>query len=109
VEAIPREVLICPDEKGEEPFTDWLRTIKDPKTIAIIQKRIARLADGNFGDVEPVGEGVSELRIDYGPGFRVYFGQFGHEVHIISGGRKKTQQADIKSAIDFWGEYEKES
>ena len=43
------------------------------------------------------------------PGFRVYFGQFGHEVHIISGGRKKTQQADIKSAIDFWGEYEKES
>jgi putative addiction module killer protein len=109
VEVIPREVLICPDEKGEEPFTVWLETIKDAKTVAIILKRIERVAGGNFGDVEPVGEGVSELKIDYGPGFRVYLGQIGNEVHIISGGRKKTQTADIQSAIAFWGEYEKES
>ena len=92
MEVIPREVLICPDEKGEEPFTVWLETIKDAKTVAIILKRIERVAGGNFGDVEPVGEGVSELKIDYGPGFRVYLGQIETKFTSLAAVERKRRQ-----------------
>jgi putative addiction module killer protein len=105
LEATPPEIQICQDEKGREPFGLWLDTLKDAKTEAVILKRIERIAGGNFGDVEPIGEGVSELRIDFGPGYRVYFGQIGKEVHIISGGNKKTQQSDIKAAKEYWSNY----
>lgn len=65
-----------------------------------MQARIERLALGNFGDVKPVGEGVSELRIDYGPGYRVYFKKRGQEVIVLlAGGEKTTQAADIKTAL----------
>lgn len=107
MEATPREIVLCATDEGKEPFTDWLNTIRDAKTTAIILKRIGRVEDGNFGDVEPVGEGVSELRIDFGPGLRVYFGQIGTKVHIISGGTKATQVADIKAAKKFWSDYAK--
>ena len=107
MEAIPREIVLCATDEGNEPFTEWLNTIKDAKTTAIILKRIGRVGDGNFGDVEPVGEGVSELKIDFGPGYRVYFGQIAYEVHIISGGKKDTQAADIKAAKIFWSNYAK--
>jgi putative addiction module killer protein len=65
-----------------------------------LQVRIERLASGNPGDVEPVGEGVSELRIDYGPGYRVYFKQRGRELIILlAGGDKSTQAKDIRTAL----------
>jgi putative addiction module killer protein len=105
LDATPRNVVICQDANGGEPFTDWLDGIRDAKTCAVILKRIGRIEYGNFGDVEPIGEGVSELKIDFGPGYRVYFGQIGNEVHIISGGTKKTQQNDIKAAKKFWSDY----
>jgi putative addiction module killer protein len=105
LEAIPREILICQDEKGRESFSLWLDLLKDAKTEAVILKRIERIAGGNFGDVESVGGGVSELKIDFGPGYRVYFGQIGKEVHIISGGNKKTQQSDINAAKEYWSNY----
>ena len=83
-----------------EAFAQWLDGLRDLRARARIQVRIERLAAGNAGDVEPVGEGVSELRIDYGPGYRVYFKKHGREVIILlAGGDKRTQSADIKTAL----------
>jgi putative addiction module killer protein len=82
-----------------EVFSTWLRKPRDLQALARIQIRIRRLSLGNFGDVKPVGEGVSELRIDYGPGYRVYFHQTGSVlVLLLVGGTKKTQNADIAKA-----------
>ncbi len=78
---------------------NWLKRLRDLKAIARIQVRIDRLALGNPGDVKPVGEGISELRIDYGPGYRIYFSQRGSIfVILLCGGDKKTQDADIAKA-----------
>ena len=83
-----------------ETFAQWLDGLRDLRARARVQVRIERLAAGNAGDVEPVGEGVSELRIDYGPGYRVYFKKHGREVVILlAGGDKRTQSADIKTAL----------
>ena len=83
-----------------ETFAQWLDGLRDVRARARVQVRIERLAAGNAGDVEPVGEGVSELRIDYGPGYRVYFKRHGREVVILlAGGDKRTQSADIKTAL----------
>ena len=81
-------------------FVRWLDGLRDIKGRARIQARIERLAAGNPGDVEPVGEGVSEMRIDYGPGYRVYFRKRGRElVILLAGGDKSTQAKDIKVAL----------
>ena len=83
-----------------EAFAQWLDGLRDVRARARVQVRIERLAEGNAGDVEPVGEGVSELRIDYGPGYRVYFKKHGRAVLILlAGGDKRTQSADIKTAL----------
>jgi putative addiction module killer protein len=108
VEATPYEILLCRDKRGREPFTRWLSALKDAKSEAIVLKRIDRLAGGNFGDVKPLGEGLAELKIDYGPGYRVYFGQTEKQIFIISGGSKRTQQRDIQAAKQFWSEYAQE-
>lgn len=81
-------------------FAEWLDCLRDIRARARIQARIERLAAGNPGDVRSVGEGVSELRIDYGPGYRVYFKQTGRELIILlAGGDKSTQAKDIKAAL----------
>ncbi len=81
-------------------FARWLDGLLDLRARARVQARIERLAAGNPGDVEPVGEGVSELRINYGPGYRVYFKQRGRDLIILlAGGDKSTQSRDIKSAL----------
>ncbi len=83
-----------------EIFAKWLDGLPDIRARARILVRIERLAAGNPGDVKPVGEGVSELRIDYGPGYRVYYKQFGRAVVILlAGGDKRTQAKDIKTAL----------
>ena len=80
-------------------FSDWFRRLRDEKARSRILIRIRRLSLGNFGDVKPVGNGVSELRIDYGPGYRVYLQQRGSVlILLLAGGSKKTQQADIAKA-----------
>ena len=77
-------------------FSDWLRGLKDPVSRAIITRRIERVAAGNFGDVKPVGEGVNELKIDHGPGFRVYFVRRGEIlIVLLCGGDKASQARDI--------------
>ena len=83
-----------------EAFARWLDTLRDIQARARIQARIERLAAGNSGDVAPVGEGVSELRIDYGPGYRVYYKRRGRDLIILlAGGDKSTQAQDIKTAL----------
>ena len=85
-----------------EIFTKWFDSLKDRKARARIQARIDRVEMGNFGDVAPVGEGVSELRIFYGPGYRVYFVQRGSiMVILLSGGDKDSQQSDIAKAKEI--------
>ena len=81
-------------------FAGWLDSLRDVRARARIQVRIERLIAGNAGDVEPVGEGVSEMRVDYGPGYRVYFKRRGRElVILLAGGSKSSQAADIKTAL----------
>ena len=81
-------------------FADWLESLRDDLARARIQARILRLKAGNAGDAKPVGEGVSEMRIDHGPGYRLYFVRRGSELIILlAGGDKRTQAKDIKTAV----------
>ena len=83
-----------------ETFAKWIDDLNDMRARARVLVRIERLAAGNPGDVAPVGGGVSELRIDYGPGYRVYYKQFGESlVILLAGGDKQTQTKDIKTAL----------
>ena len=83
-----------------EAYARWLDGLRDIHARARVQVRVERLAAGNPGDVRPVGEGVSEMRIDYGPGYRVYYTQRGREVVVLlAGGDKRTQATDIKTAL----------
>lgn len=85
-----------------EHFARWMDRRKDPKAKAKVLVRISRLANGNPGDVKPVGKGVSEMRIPYGPGYRVYFFPQGdHLIILLAGGSKKTQSKDIQNAINL--------
>ncbi len=85
-----------------ERFRDWLEALRDNNARIRIAARIRRMESGNFGDVEPVGEGVSEMRIHYGPGYRVYFLQQGQEVVVLlCGGDKSRQDRDIARAKDM--------
>lgn len=85
--------------KQTEVFRKWRMKLKDERARALIASRLDRLAFGNPGDVKPVGQGVSELRIDYGPGYRVYFRRCGETIIVLlCGGVKRTQDLDIKAA-----------
>lgn len=87
-------------------FDSWLRKLKDREAKARILVRIARLGAGNPGDVKPVGDGVSEMRIDHGPGYRVYFKKQGDRIALLlCGGDKTTQQADIAQAKTIAGQW----
>lgn len=82
-----------------DTFDRWLRRLRDPQAKARIEMRIRRLSLGNAGDVQPIGDGLSEMRIDYGPGYRVYYKQQGSTlVILLCGGDKSTQQKDIAKA-----------
>jgi len=90
-------------------FDKWFIKLRDPQARQRILARIDRLVEGNPGDVKPAGEGISELRIDYGPGYRVYFKDTGKEIVILlCGGDKRTQEADIEKAKKIACLYEEE-
>lgn len=92
-----------------ETFRKWERKLKDRKAKALIAARVLRVANGLLGDVAPVGEGVSELRIHYDPGYRVYFRRRGEEIVILlCGGDKSTQDEDIRLAKRLADELENE-
>jgi len=106
VEAKPRVLLIFETGDGKLPFEEWLNKLRDLRTRAVIRKRLDRIGLGNLGDAKSVGKGVSELRIDVGPGYRVYFGEDkGVVVVLLCGGDKNTQERDIKRAQGYWQEY----
>jgi len=90
-------------------YDKWLKKLKDKIGKAIIRQRIDRLANDNPGDVEPIGEGCSELKIHFGPGYRVYFKDTGKEIIILlCGGDKSTQQKDIEKAKEIARNYKEE-
>src|SRR3989338_255679 len=94
------EVFRYQTEEGEEPLTEWLQSLRDNQAQAKIRVRLKRLEAGNFGDCDPVGEGVQELR--------VYFGRHGQTVVILlCGGSKKSQPADIKTAKEYWEDWKR--
>jgi len=102
------EILRYQAEDGHQPFTEWLESIHDKATQARIRIRLRRLEAGLFGDCEPVGEGVLELREHRGAGWRVYFGRHGRTaVILLTGGTKRTQSSDIKAAKAHWADWKR--
>ena len=105
-DAHPKEIELYVSPDGDCPFEDWLSKLRDMKARAKIRVRLDRLKLGNLGDCKSVGSGILELRVEYGPGYRVYFGQQGETlVILLCGGDKSSQTADIKNANNFWADY----
>lgn len=100
------EVRVYLTQDGKSPFETWLQKLRDTQARARIRLRLDRMRLGNLGDHKPVGEGVCELRIPYGPGYRVYFGREGQRVILLlCGGDKSSQSKDIESAKNYWADY----
>lgn len=99
------EVAAYETEEGRSPFVEWFDAL-DTQAALKVTTVIARIESGNLGDVKPVGQGVSERRITFGPGYRLYFGQDGKKlVVLLTGGTKKRQSKDIEQAQTFWADY----
>lgn len=93
-------------DAGKKPFSQWLHELSDLKARATIDLRIERMKMGNFGKCEPVGGGVFELKMDFGPGYRIYFSKIGNTiVLLLHAGTKKSQQRDIERAKKYWQDY----
>lgn len=110
MEARPREFRFYETATGRVPCRDWLDDIEknDKRLYGVLMNRLDRVEEGNFGHCDPVGEGVSELKIDDGPGYRIYFGEDGDFVVLLMGdikGTKKTQTKNIKRAKTLWKDY----
>ena len=103
----PKRVIIYATLGGKEPFTDWLNQLRDVMARKRILIRVSRLLQkGNYGDCKLIGEGVSELRMFFGSGYRVYFGERGNDlVVLLCGGDKSSQSKDIEKAKKYWQEY----
>lgn len=100
-----RNLEIYQTRRGREPFIEWYDALKDIRTQARIRNRLRRVEAGNLGDCKPVGAGVSELRLDFGSGYRVYFGEVGDTLILLCGGDKSTQDRDINRAQEYFAEY----
>ena len=107
IEAYPKEIRIYATTDGRMPYTEWSRGL-DPEARARIQIRLDNVRRGNLGHRKSVGKGVTELKVDYGPGYRIYIGQQGKRVIVLlGGGDKRRQQRDIEQAQDYWADYKK--
>jgi putative addiction module killer protein len=105
MEPSPRRLRIyeSPDERC--PFEAWMDGLRDIRVPTIISNRLDRVEMGNLGDHKPVGDGVFELVFDFGPGYRVYYGEDGDTVVLLLGGEKKSQSQDIVKAKEYWRDY----
>jgi putative addiction module killer protein len=109
MEARPRRILKYVTESGRCPFDEWLEGLRDKRTQATISNRLIRVAQGNFGLCRKLDGGVQELKVDFGPGFRVYFAEDGDTIVVLlCGGDKSTQSKDIEKAKQYWADYLKE-
>jgi putative addiction module killer protein len=98
-------VIECLNAQGKSPFSEWFHSL-DPQAAAIVTVAIERLSEGNSSRVKPIGEGAAEIRIDRGPGYRIYFGWDGKTlVVLLGGGTKRRQQRDIADALELWRLY----
>jgi len=105
-DATPRFVFPYEAKSGHTPFTEWVDSFGDESAIgALIVARVERIEAGNFANCQSAGRGVSELKIDVGPGYRIYFGELGDIVVLLNGGDKSTQDADITKAHKLWEEF----
>ena len=106
MEATPKEIRIYTTLERTTPFLEWRDSLKDARARAKIIARLDRVEEGNLGDCKFVGEGVYELRIDYGPGYRIYFGEESDVIILLLwGGDKSRQNKDIRQAQDYWQDY----
>jgi len=105
MEAKEREVVYYQTGSGEKPYRSWRLGVNDRKVKAAIDARITRMRAGNFGDSKSVGEGLSESRIDVGPGYRIYYGIDGDRIILLCGGDKSSQNVDIRWAKTLWRDY----
>ncbi|MEH1934644.1 MAG: type II toxin-antitoxin system RelE/ParE family toxin [Nostoc sp.] len=105
-EAQPKQIIIYANQDGYEPFEEWMDNLSDQQGKRRILQRLRRLEQGNYGDVAPIGDGLSELRMFFGSGYRVYFGEDAENIVVVlCGGDKSTQNQDIKDAKAYWKEY----
>jgi putative addiction module killer protein len=109
MQAIPKSLRLYRTREGKEPFAEFFQDLRDEKGKTAITKRLDRVRQGNLGYFDKVGAGVLELKVDVGPGYRVYIGMDGQElVILLCGGDKQTQKRkDIEVAQEYWGDYKK--
>lgn len=106
----PIEIKLLETDEGKIPFEEWYNSLKDKVTKVRVRRRLDRMELGNFGDTKSVGEGVYELRLHFGAGYRVYFTHVGNTVIVlIGGGDKSTQNKDIDQAKAIWRKYQHEA
>ena len=106
MEPTPRQLEIYAIDAGSEPFEDWMAALKDQAARGAIRARLERVEDGNFGDHRSVGDGVYELRINFGPGYRVYYLRDGEKIIVLlCGGVKDTQFKDVAKAKTYAADY----
>lgn len=99
------EIVECLNAKGKSPYREWFDAL-DPQAAAVVTVAVERLADGNTSRVKSIGEGAAEVRVDRGPGYRIYFGWDGRTlVVLLGGGTKRRQQRDIADALALWRAY----
>ncbi len=100
------DLIVYQQDRGQRPFETWLENLRDTRAQTRIVRRIRQVQAGTFGDCKPVGEGVLELRIDVGAGYRVYCGRHGAIwVILLLGGDKSSQDRDIERAKEFWADW----
>ena len=106
MEVRPRRLVLYETPAGRCPWQEWFDGLEDRKTKAAIDARLLRLQRGNFGDCKAISAGVSELRVHFGPGYRICFGRDGDTlVVLLCGGRKVAQKRDINRALAYWNDY----
>ena len=101
-----KQVRAYLDSRGLSPFNRWLDTLRDIRTQQVILARVSRLRLGNYGDWKRIGPSLVELRINYGPGFRIYLGELGDFfIILLCGGDKSSQRGDLAKAKEYWNDY----
>jgi len=102
------EVIDYLTPEGRDPYAEWLGALADRQARARVSVRVLRMAAGNFGDCKALSDGVWELRINHGPGYRVYYARAGERlILLLVGGDKRRQQADIGAAVEYWKDWKR--